>query len=208
MYLDSQKISSWKEPCFQSRVTSKVRVDYLWTDNSHWKNHGVHRSTIRRFSARMGTQWLLVGREGTRVQKSVYVTVMLLWGYWDCFSFFLCCRVWNFLLCCGCGKEELQHHHQQPEGGALLPHRHQQDCRLGCARGVPHWHWAPGSNGMWPSKRQELQGKDLFSNALPMVLAPCVCVQKYVTKSCCFGLWCFLYDSYVGLMKTAGFWFF
>lgn len=115
------------------------------------------------------------------VQKSVHVTVMLLWGYLGCFSFFLCCRDWNFLLCCGCGKEELQHHHQQPEGSALVSHRHQQDRGLGCASGLPHWHWAPGSHGMWPSKRQELQGKDLLSNALPMVLAPSVCVQKCVT---------------------------
>lgn len=194
-------------------MTSKVRADCLWTKTIHIEkitgyidsqaagsHHGCEQSD------------LLVGREGTRGQKSVYVTVMLLWGYLGCFSFFLCRRDWNFLLCSGSGEEELQHHHRQPEGCALLSHRHQQDCRLGCASGLPHWHRAPGSNGMWPSKRQELQGKDLFSNALPMVLGPCVCVQKCVIQLLFCSSTLMLLVRWnrpnVGLMKTAGFWVF
>lgn len=77
----------------------------------------------------------------------------------NCFYFSLCCRDWNFILCRGCGKEGLQHHHQQLEGHPLVSHGHQQNCRLERARGLPNGQWAPASNGMRPPERWELRGQ-------------------------------------------------
>ena len=103
---------------------------------------------------RCGQHDLPMGRGATRGHKSVYLTVMLLLrGCFACFSLFLHCRDWNFLLCRGRGKEELQHHHQQFEGCQFMSHRHQQNGRLGCARGLSDGQRAPGSDGVRPSER-------------------------------------------------------
>lgn len=124
---------------FDSRVTFKVRAECLWHLTKTFYTEKITEDTCSQSAGpQQGCEQcgLPVGRGATRGHKSVYLTVMLLRGYFAYFSFFLRCRDWNFLLCRGCGKEEFQHHHQQLEGCQFMSHRHQQNCRLGCASGL------------------------------------------------------------------------